>query len=286
MSIWLLLLVSVAGFFAQLIDGSMGMAFGVSATSLLLLLAYNPAAASAIVHLAEVATTAVSGVSHIRFGNVHWPTLLKIAIPGSLGAFVGAVLLSNLDLSAARPWTSGILLALGIVIIARFVRVRVQKPERTGRKRWLVPLGLVGGFVDSTGGGGWGPVVTSSLTASGVLEPRKAIGTTNTAEFLVALSASLGFLLGLGSSAIPWDAVIALIIGGVLAAPLAAWLVTKVPQQMLGLVVGFVIVLLNTRQIAVSFEVPGGVLWTLLALVAVAGIVVVVAVVRRRKPVR
>jgi len=286
MSIWLLLLVSVAGFFAQLIDGSMGMAFGVSATSLLLLLAYNPAAASAIVHLAEVATTAVSGVSHIRFGNVHWPTLLKIAIPGSLGAFVGAVLLSNLDLSAARPWTSGILLALGIVIIARFVRVRVQKPERYGRKRWLVPLGLVGGFVDSTGGGGWGPVVTSSLTASRVLEPRKAIGTTNTAEFLVALSASVGFLLGLGSSAIPWDAVIALIIGGVLAAPLAAWLVTKVPQQMLGLVVGFVIVLLNTRQIAVSFDAPGGVLWTLLALVAVAGIVVVFAVVRRKKSVR
>jgi uncharacterized membrane protein YfcA len=286
MNIWPLLLVSVAGFFAQLIDGSMGMAFGVSATSLLLLLAYNPAAASAIVHLAEVATTAVSGVSHIRFGNVHWPTLLKIAIPGALAAFAGAVLLSNLDLSAARPWTSGILLALGIVIIARFVRARVQKPERTGRKRWLVPLGLVGGFVDSTGGGGWGPVVTSSLTASRVLEPRKAIGTTNTAEFLVALSASVGFLLGLGSSAIPWDAVIALIIGGVLAAPLAAWLLTKVPQQILGLVVGFVIVLLNTRQIAVSFEVPGGVLWTLLALVAVAGIVTVVNVVRRKKSVR
>jgi len=286
MNIWPLLLVSVAGFFAQLIDGSMGMAFGVSATSLLLLLAYNPAAASAIVHLAEVATTAVSGVSHIRFGNVHWPTLLKIAIPGSLGAFVGAVLLSNLDLSAARPWTSGILLALGIVIIARFVRARVQKPERTGRKRWLVPLGLVGGFVDSTGGGGWGPVVTSSLTASRVLEPRKAIGTTNTAEFLVALSASVGVLLGLGSSAIPWDAVIALIVGGVLAAPLAAWLLTKVPQQILGLVVGFVIVLLNTRQIAVSIDAPGGVLWTLLALVAVAGIVTVITVVRRSKPVR
>jgi len=283
MSIWLLLLVSVAGFFAQLIDGSMGMAFGVSATSLLLLLAYNPAAASAIVHLAEVATTAVSGVSHIRFGNVHWPTLLKIAIPGSLGAFVGAVLLSNLDLSAARPWTSGILLALGIVIIARFVRVRVQKPERYGRKRWLVPLGLVGGFVDSTGGGGWGPVVTSSLTASRVLEPRKAIGTTNTAEFLVALSASVGFLLGLGSSAIPWDAVLALIIGGILAAPLAAWLVTKIHQQILGLVVGFLIVFLNTRQLSVSFDVPGGVLWTLLALVAVAGLVTVVTIVKKGK---
>jgi hypothetical protein len=118
------------------------------------------------------------------------------------------------------------------------------------------------------------------------LEPRKAIGTTNTAEFLVSLSASVGFLLGLGSSAIPWDAVIALIIGGVLAAPLAAWLLTKVPQQILGLVVGFVIVLLNTRQIAVSFDAPGGVLWTLLALVAVAGIVTVVTVVRRKKSVR
>jgi uncharacterized membrane protein YfcA len=283
MNIWPLLLVSVAGFFAQLIDGSMGMAFGVSATSLLLLLAYNPAAASAIVHLAEVATTAVSGVSNIKFRNVHWPTLLKIAIPGALAAFAGAVLLSNLDLSAARPWTSGILLALGIVIIVRFVRVRVQKPERTGRKRWLVPLGLVGGFVDSTGGGGWGPVVTTSLTVSGVLEPRKAIGTTNTAEFLVSLSASVGFLLGLGSSAIPWDAVIALIIGGVLAAPLAAWLLTKVPQQILGLVVGFVIVLLNTRQIAVSFDAPGGVLWTLLALVAVAGLVTVVTIVKKGK---
>lgn len=280
---WTLLLVSVAGFFAQLIDGSMGMAFGVSATSLLLLLAYNPAAASAVVHLAEVATTAVSGVSHIRFGNVHWPTVLKIAVPGALGAFVGAVLLSNLDLSAARPWTSGILLVLGIVIIARFVTARAPRPARTGRKRWLIPLGLLGGFVDSTGGGGWGPVVTSSLTASRVLEPRKAIGTTNTAEFLVALSASGGFLLGLGSSSIPWDAVIALIIGGVLAAPLAAWLVTRISQQMLGLVVGFVIVLLNTRQISVSFEVPAGVLWTLLALVVVAGLVTVVTIVKKGK---
>jgi uncharacterized membrane protein YfcA len=281
--VWTLLLVSVVGFLAQLIDGSMGMAFGVSATSLLLLLAYSPAAASAVVHLAEVATTAVSGVSHIRFGNVHWPTLLKIAVPGVLGAFAGAVVLSNLDLSAARPWTSGILLVLGIVIIARFVRARVQKPERRGRKRWLIPLGLVGGFVDSTGGGGWGPVVTTSLTASRVLEPRKAIGTANTAEFLVALSASAGFLLGLGSHSIPWDAVIALIIGGVLAAPLAAWLVTKGPQQMLGLVVGFVIVLLNTRQISLAFDFPGGVMWTLLALIGVAGIITVVTVVRRRK---
>jgi uncharacterized membrane protein YfcA len=282
MCMWVLLLVSVAGFMAQLIDGSMGMAFGVSATSLLLLLAYSPAAASAIVHLAEVATTAVSGLSHIKFGNVHWPTLLKIAVPGSLGAFVGAMLLSNLDLSAARPWTSGILLVLGLVIVVRFIKKRRERAPRRGRKRWLVPLGLVGGFVDSTGGGGWGPVVTTSLTVSSVLEPRKAIGTTNTAEFVVALSASVGFLLGLGSSAIPWDAVVALLIGGVFAAPIAAWLVTRVPQQLLGLVVGFLIVFLNTRQLSLTFEFSGTIRWTLLGLIVLAGVIAVSNNVRQR----
>lgn len=281
---WILLLVSVAGFLAQLIDGSMGMAFGVSATSLLLLLAYSPAAASAIVHLAEVATAAVSGVSHIKFGNVHWPTLAKIAIPGSIGAFIGAMLLSNLDLSAARPWTSAILLVLGVVIIARFIKARKQLPARDGRKRWLVPLGLVGGFVDATGGGGWGPVVTTSLTVSSVLQPRKAVGTTNAAEFAVALSASIGFLLGLGASAIPWDAVIALIIGGVLAAPVAAWIVTKVPQQILGLVVGFFIVFLNVRQLSLSLDLSSAVIGALLGIISVGGLVTVLTIAKRSKP--
>jgi uncharacterized membrane protein YfcA len=233
--------------------------------------------------LAEVATTAVSGLSHIKFGNVHWPTLLKIAIPGSLGAFIGAMLLSNLDLSAARPWTSGILLVLGLVIIARFIKKRVERAPRRGRKRWLVPLGLVGGFVDSTGGGGWGPVVTTSLTVSSVLEPRKAIGTTNTAEFLVALSASVGFLFGLGASAIPWDAVVALLIGGVFAAPIAAWLVTKVPQRILGLVVGFFIVFLNTRQLSVAFEFSGFFRWALLGLIVFAGVASVLTIAQQRQ---
>ncbi len=280
---WVLLLVSIAGFVAQLIDGSMGMAFGVSATSLLLLLAFSPAAASAIVHFAEVVTAAVSGVSHIKFGNVHWPTLAKIAIPGSVGAFGGAVLLSNLDLSAARPWTSAILLVLGFVIIARFVKARAQRAARDGRKRWLVPLGLVGGFVDSTGGGGWGPVVTTSLTVSSVLLPRKAIGTTNAAEFAVALSASIGFLIGLGASSIPWDAVVALLSGGVLAAPVAAWIVTKIPQQMLGLVVGFFIVFLNVRQLSLSLNFSGIAIGTLLVLVVVAGLATVITIAKRSK---
>lgn len=259
------------------------MAFGVSATSLLLLLAYSPATASAVVHLAEVATTAVSGLAHIKFRNVHWPTLLKIAIPGSLGALVGAILLSNLDLSAARPWTSGILLVLGLVIIVRFIKKRKERAPRRGRKRWLIPLGLIGGFVDSTGGGGWGPIVTTSLTVSSVLEPRKAIGTTNTAEFVVALSASVGFLLGLGASAIPWDAVVALLIGGVFAAPVAAWLVTKVPQQVLGLLVGFLIVFLNTRQLSLAFEVSEMIRWALIGFVFLAGVIAVARVIRQRR---
>lgn len=275
---WILLIVSVAGFLAQLIDGSMGMAFGVSATSLLLLLSFSPAVASSVVHLAEVVTTAVSGISHIRFGNVDWPTIAKIAVPGAIGAFVGAVILSNLDLSAARPWTSGVLLGLGVIIMLRFLRARSSRALRQGRKRWLVPLGLAGGFVDSTGGGGWGPVVTTSLTVSSVLEPRKAIGTTNAAEFVVALSASVGFLYGLGSSAIPWDAVLALIGGGVFAAPIAAWLVTKVPQRILGLIVSFLIIILNSRQLLLTFELPGTVRWGFLAAITILGMLTILSV--------
>lgn len=269
---WALLFVSIVGFLAQFIDGSMGMAFGVTATSLLLLLAYNPATASAIVHLAEVATTAVSGLYHIRFGNVHWPTILKLAIPGAVGAFLGAVVLSSLDLTAARPWTSAILLVLGIVIIRRFVNQRSIGTSRPGQKRWLIPLGLFGGLVDSTGGGGWGPVVTTSLTLSRVLEPRKAIGTTNTTEFVVALSASVGFLWGLGANVIPWSAVLALLTGGVIAAPVAAWLVSRISQRTLGVTVGFLIVLLNTRQLLMAFDFPEFGRWFVLAFIALTGL--------------
>ena len=248
------LLVSIAGFVAQLIDGSMGMAFGIVSTTVLLLLAYNPAVASAIVHLSEIVTSLISGVSHIKAGNVDWQALLKVAIPGAIGSFVGAILLSSLDFSAARPWTAAILSLLGCLILFRFTRVSIFGKKRVARARWLAPLGLVGGFVDSTGGGGWGPVVTTTLTASNALVPRKAIGTTNTAEFIIAISASIGFILGLGTTNIPWDAVLALMIGGAMAAPIAAWLVSKAPQRILGVLVGNVVVTLNVRQLVVHFE--------------------------------
>jgi uncharacterized membrane protein YfcA len=253
---WVLLLVSVAGFLAQLVDGAMGMAFGVTSTTLLLLLAYNPAAASAIVHLVEIVTSSISGAAHIRFKNVDWHALVKVAVPGGIGAFVGAMILSNIDLSAARPWTASVLFILGALVLYRFTRPIILGKKRRARARWLAPLGLVGGFIDATGGGGWGPVVTTSLTASNALEPRKAIGTTNTAEFVIAVAASIGFLIGLGAEQIPWDAVLALGIGGALAAPIAAWLVSKAPQRILGILVGNLIIFLNVRQLIISFEVP------------------------------
>lgn len=280
---WVLLFVSVAGFLAQLVDGAMGMAFGITSTTLLIFLAYNPAAASAIVHLVEIATSSISGISHIRFGNVDWHALVKVAVPGAVGAFTGAILLSSVDLSSAKPWTASILLVLGGLVLYRFTRPIILGKKRRARARWLAPLGLVGGFVDSTGGGGWGPVVTTSLTASNALEPRKAIGTTNTAEFIIAIAASVGFLIGLGTEQIPWDAVLALLIGGALAAPIAAWLVSKAPQRLLGILVGNLIIALNIRQLSISFELPPFAAVSAYVIVAIMFVVTVVHGVRLLK---
>jgi len=253
---WTLLLVSFAGFIAQMIDGVLGMAFGVISTTVLISLAYSPAAASAIVHFAKIATGAVSGAAHIKYGNVDWHATIKVALPGGIGAFVGAIVLSSIDLRAAIPWTSSILLMMGLVVLYRFSRRTILGRKRRARARWLAPLGLVGGFVDSTGGGGWGPIVTTSLTASNALEPRKAIGSTNTAELVVAVASSLGFLLGLGAKQLPWTAILALVVGGTLAAPIAAWLVWNAPQRILGVFVGGLIILLNVRQLLVLFDPP------------------------------
>lgn len=230
------------------------MAFGITSTTFLLVLSYGPAASSMAVHLAELATSMISGISHLRFGNVDLPALVKVSLPGAVGAFLGAFALSNLDLSEARPWTASLLLILGLLLIYRFSRPQILGKQRHARARWLVPLGFFGGFIDSTGGGGWGPTVTTSLTASQALTPRKAIGTTNTAEFFVAVSASAGFFLGLGPDKLPIGAALALLLGGVLAAPLAAWLVKKAPQRILGLGVGNLIVILNANQILVTIQ--------------------------------
>jgi uncharacterized membrane protein YfcA len=246
-----LILLALAGLGAQLVDGSLGMAYGVTSTTLLLAIGTNPAAASATIHLAEIGTTLMSGVAHWKFGNVDWKVVARIGIPGAVGAFAGATVLSNLSTEVAAPVTSLILLSLGIYLLVRFTlrgidRRNLGKPMR---KRFLGPLGLVAGFIDATGGGGWGPVGTPAILASGRMEPRKVIGSIDTSEFLVALAASLGFLFALGSQGIDFAWVLALLIGGMVAAPIAAWLVRHVPPRLLGSLVGGMILVTNSRTL-------------------------------------
>ncbi|WP_440106627.1 sulfite exporter TauE/SafE family protein [Streptosporangium sp. H16] len=246
-----LILLGLVGFAAQLVDGSLGMAYGVTSTTLLLAIGTNPAAASATVHLAEIGTTLASGISHWRFNNIDWKVVAKIGVPGAVGAFAGATFLSGLSTEVAAPVMSIILLALGAYVLIRFTafglpRGNLGKPLR---KRFLAPLGLVAGFVDATGGGGWGPVGTPAILASGRLAPRKVIGSIDASEFLVAIAASIGFFVGIGSENIGFSWVAVLLIGGVIAAPIAAWLVRHIPPRILGSAVGGVIILTNVRTL-------------------------------------
>lgn len=265
-----LIAIASAGFIAQLVDGSLGMGYGVTSTSLLLTLGLAPALASASVHLAEIGTSAVSGVSHWRLGNVNVRVLLIMGVPGGVGAFLGAVVLSSLSLDAARPMVSLVLLALGGVILVRFIHGRrvaaaraaieageIPPPAAGGApRRWaLVPLGLIGGFLDASGGGGWGPVTTSSLMAATRMQPRRIIGTVSGSELIVALAASVGFLLALGSAGIDPGIVAMLLLGGAVAAPLSAWLVSRLNDRALGTGVGGLIVFLNIDRALALFGV-------------------------------
>ncbi|HWM07426.1 MAG TPA: sulfite exporter TauE/SafE family protein [Actinophytocola sp.] len=249
-----LVLLALVGLGAQLVDGSLGMAYGVTSTTLLLAIGTNPAAASATVHLAEIGTTLASGLAHWRFGNVDWKVVAKIGIPGAVGAFAGATFLSSLSTETAEPVMSLLLLTLGVYILVRFTTLGLPRHNlgKPLRKRFLGPLGLVAGFIDSTGGGGWGPVGTPAILASGRLEPRKTIGSIDTSEFLVAVAASLGFFVGLGSQGVNFSWVLALLIGGVIAAPVAAWLVRLIPPRVLGSAVGGIIILTNIRTLLKS----------------------------------
>src|SRR6201991_3209218 len=255
-----LLLLALVGLGAQLVDGSLGMAYGVTSTTLLLAIGTNAAAASATVHLAEIGTTLASGISHWRFGNVDWKVVAKIGIPGAVGAFAGATFLSSLSTEIAAPVMSLILLSLGVYILIRFTafglpRGNLGKPLR---KRFLTPLGLVAGFVDATGGGGWGPVGPPAILASGRLAPRKVIGSIDASEFIVAIAASIGFLVGIGSENITFSWVLVLLLGGVIAAPIAAWLVRHIPPRILGSAVGGLIILTNTRTLLSSDWIDAG----------------------------
>ncbi len=267
-----LVLLALIGLVAQLVDGSLGMAYGVTSSSLLLMFGIAPAVVSASVHMAEVVTTAASGVSHIRFGNVDKQVVYKLIIPGSIGAFLGACFLGSIPGDIIKPYVSIFLLLLGVFVIYRFLfkfNPAQQLSKKTMSKKHFLPLGFIAGFFDATGGGGWGPIATPVLLTSNKMEPRKVIGSVDTSEFAIAVSSTLGFLITLGWSQIHIQWVIALIIGGVIAAPIAAWLVKIIPTNLLGTLVGGIIIITNIRTLLAALDVSYlGSLYTYIVLAA------------------
>jgi uncharacterized protein len=280
-----LIVLVLVGFVAQLVDGALGMAYGATSSTLVLAAGYAPATASASVHFAELGTTAVSGLSHWRFGNVDWRTVRRIGVPGALGAFIGAVVLSSISADVAKPWMAGVLLALGAYILVRFTIGGAPRPRGRSyvRGRYLAPLGLSAGLIDATGGGGWGPVATPTLLATGKMEPRKVVGSVDTSEFLVALAASIGFLVGLGSQGVKPAVVLPLLAGGVVAAPFAAWLVQLLTARILGAAVGGLILLTNVRTMADAFDARGQVRNPIYLVIVVVWIAAVCFVVYRHR---
>ncbi|WP_121612893.1 sulfite exporter TauE/SafE family protein [Mesobacillus foraminis] len=251
-----LIIFAFIGLLAQLIDGALGMAYGVTSSSLLLAFSIAPAVASASVHLAEVVTTAASGVSHIKFGNVDKQTVYRLVIPGSIGAFLGATFLSNIPGNLAKPYVSLFLLLLGVYVLIRFLFKFRPSEEKKGislSRKQSIPLGLIAGFADATGGGGWGPIATPVLLSKKGMSPRKVVGTVDTSEFAIAVSATLGFLISLGWEQVNWLWVAALMIGGIIAAPIAAWLVQKIHAQLMGVLVGGFIILVNARTLVTTW---------------------------------
>lgn len=232
----------VVGFIAQIIDGALGMAYGVTSTTFLLSIGIPPVAASASVHVAEIFTSAVSGLSHLKFGNVDKKLLKRLVIPGVLGGILGAYILTVLPGRIIRPFVALYLLLMGLLILRKVFKKIQERAVETK----LLPLGLVGGFLDAIGGGGWGHIVTSTLVTRGH-NPRFTIGSVNLAEFFVtaAIAATFFAIIGL----VHWRIIVGLIIGGVLAAPLGAYVCKRVPARALMIMVGVLIVSLSVRTI-------------------------------------
>src|SRR5918995_5819580 len=279
-----LLAFTLAGLFGQLVDGALGMAFGVTSSTVLLSSGISPAASSASVHLAEIGTTFTSGLSHWRFGNVSWPLVVRIGVPGAAGAFAGATVLSSVTGDWLTPSVAVVLFGLGALVIVRSLRGDLRGHTRhpgTLRKRFLGPLGLGAGFLDAVGGGGWGPVATPTLLTAGRVEPRIAVGSVSTAEFFVTTAASVGFLVGIGGEGVRAPYVLALMAGGVVAAPLAALLVKRLDASVLGVVVGTLLVVANARTLMLEAGTVGPVRLPVLVAIAAAGISLAVRTARQ-----
>jgi uncharacterized membrane protein YfcA len=234
------------GFAAQIVDGAVGMAYGLTGTSVLLSFGVPPAMASASVHAAEVFTTGISGAAHWRLGNVRWKLVWRLALPGMVGGAIGAYLLTRIPVDIVKPAISTYLLLMGGWILWQALK---QRAPHNAPLRWVPGIGLGGGFIDAIGGGGWGPVVTTTLLGQGG-QARYTIGSVNAAEFFVTLTISITFLGTIGLEL--WPIITGLIIGGAMAAPLAALLAKHLPDRALMLMVGAVIMLLSLRTIVQS----------------------------------
>ncbi len=234
---------ALAGFVAQIIDGALGMAYGVSCSTMLLSMGLPPAITTASVHIAEVFTTGASGLSHLYFGNVNKKLFLRLMIPGVIGGMLGAYLISDVfDGKIIKPYVSGYLVILGFVILYKAIRGKQElKPIKN-----IFPLGFVGGLLDTIGGGGWGPIVTSNLINKGNC-PKETVGSVNTAEFFVTFFSAGIFTLFLGVTA--WQAILGLILGGILAAPLGAYLVRLVKAGTIMYAVGVLVILSSTYSL-------------------------------------
>ena len=237
----------LAGFVAQMIDGALGMAYGVTATSILIGAGVPPAAASATVHAAECVTTGASALSHHAFGNVSKTLFKRLLIPGVVGAAIGAYILSALPGDKLKPYIAGYLLVMGGVIIFKAFR-KLGNNEVTTH---LAPLAFFGAMVDAIGGGGWGPIVASNLIARGNAM-RETIGSVNAVEFFVTLSSSIVFVLTLGLT--HWQIIAGLALGGVLAAPLGAWATRKIPHKPAMVLVGLLVMGLSIRTLYRTFQ--------------------------------
>lgn len=244
-----ILLFVLVGFLAQMVDGAIGMAYGVTSTSVLLSLGVPPATASACVHAAEMFTTGASGAAHWKLGNVDRRLIWRLAVPGAIGGAIGAYLLTNIPGDIVKPFISAYLLLVGVFIIYKAVHKRhsfVDDPPNN-----IAPLGFVGGFVDAIGGGGWGPIVASTLLGQGAT-PRYAIGSVNLAEFFVTLTISATFILTIGLDL--WPIIAGLVAGGILASPFAALAAKHFPPKLLMTLVGLVVILLSTRTIYLALN--------------------------------
>jgi hypothetical protein len=237
------------GFIAQMIDGALGMAYGVSSNTFLLSIGIPPAIASASVHSAEVFTTLVSGLSHFSLGNVDRKLFLRLLIPGVLGGILGAYVLTlDKEGSIIKPFVSAYLLVMGCLILWRAVR----KVHEYKQPRFLIPLGAIGGFFDAIGGGGWGPIVTTTLVAQGH-NPKQSIGSVNATEFFVTFAEAAAFIISIPALISQhWQIIVGLLIGGVIAAPLAAYACKKLPTRLLMALVGVLIITLSIRTIYLS----------------------------------